>query len=388
MASSIHGRFLLLVTLIGLAPGCAQVQSVGSLFSRQRSELPEKVFSVSWWTKADESFVQPYQPVETGAPESDPQSGLAFAATADGKVRAYADQGRYLWEYDAQGPFNAGPTFSDGKLYLATSKGRLVALEAATGRQIWAYIATDELLTRPVIAGGLVLVMSASDTLFAVDQATGEWKWQYRREQSSEFTIRGTARPLSLEGRVYAGFADGNAVALDLADGSVQWTKDLGGGKAFADVDADPVADDFGRVYFASYATGLFALDGQSGAVVWTYSQPAVTALYVDAATRRVFAGGNGFLVGLAPDSGDLRWKLSLGERFVSGLSLTNGLLLAATGPGPLLFVDSSSGRLRRSFDPGRGIWATPTVHDSGQALVLSNRGYLYNLQIEAWGRP
>jgi outer membrane protein assembly factor BamB len=247
-------RSFLVLAAMGLLLSCKTAhQTMASYLAEQRSSrseagATERVFSINWWTRADQSFGLPYRPVEPGEPELDEQTGRVFVGTGDGKVRAFDSRGRFLWEYEVQSTFDAGPTLSGGRLFVAASKGQLVALEAATGKKVWEYDASEELITKPVVAEGLVLVMSTADTLYAIDEAKGDWRWQYRRDQPSDFTVRGASRPAVSEGRVFAGFADGFAVSLDLKDGTLQWAKDLGGGKAFADVDAGPVVDSQKRV--------------------------------------------------------------------------------------------------------------------------------------------
>jgi outer membrane protein assembly factor BamB len=376
-----------LIAAAAAAAGCAGPRS-GAFFGQSRGEeAPEKVYEVRWLARADETFDLPYQPVELASPEVDPASGTSFVATADGLVHAYDRAGRELWVHREPGTFDAGPTFFEGRLYLSTAKGKLLAMDAASGRILWTWAGGDELMTQPTAGPGLIYVVGASDTLFAIDQQTGTWKWQYRRETPGEFTIRGAARPLFLEGKVYAGFADGFAVCLDAKDGALRWAKDLGQGKAYADVDAGPLLDGRGRVLFASYATGVRALDLASGDIAWSVDQPGVSALALDARGGRVWAGGAGFLNALDLADGAAHLRLSFkADRAITGLGLVNDLVVATTGPGPMLFVDARTGRLRRTFDPGRGVSAPATL-GSGRALVLSNRGVLYALDVVAWGR-
>lgn len=382
-----------LAALALAAGGCADSKTTWRGYvADQKSmvgEATERVFSIHWWTRADEAWGVPYRPVEPGEPEVDGRSGNVYAGTADGKVRGFDSRGRFLWQYEVGSTFDAGPTLADGRLYVAASKGQLVALDPASGKKLWEYQAPDELITKPVVGEGLVVVASAGDTIFAVDQVKGEWRWQYRRDAPSDFTVRGASRPIIFEGRVYAGFADGNAVAIDAKDGTLQWAKDLGGGKAFADVDAGPVIDEEGRIYFASFSTGLYALEVGTGKVIWKAERPSVSALALSGDGKKVFVGGNGFAAAYKSEDGVARWTATLGaDRFVSGMAVVNGLILASTGPGPLLFLDGGTGELRRTFDPGHGVWAKPNVHGGAMACVLSNRGVLYDLGIEARGRP
>lgn len=369
--------------------GCAQAQAGFPAVARPASApASESVFSVLWWEKADGGEGLAYRPLEPASPEADPINGTVFSATSDGKVRAFGRGRELLWEFDAKGPFTAGPTLAEDRLYLSTSEGKMVALDVATGAPIWQYATGEELMTRPVVEDGLVLAMSVSDALFAVDQETGTWKWQYRRDPPVRFTVRGAARPLVVDGRVFAGFADGFAVALEARDGSVVWAKPLTTGAEFLDLDADPVADDWGRVCFASYSGGIACLDAGLGTTVWTQRRPGVTSLALDRGANRLYAGGTGFVSCFAVDSGQARWNLELGrDRFVSGLALDFGWLMVSTGPGPLLFLDPRSGRFRKAFDPGHGVSAAPQSLPGGEAVILSNRGVLYGVALAGTGR-
>jgi outer membrane protein assembly factor BamB len=352
-----------------------------------RTYAPEKAFTVNWWAKADDTEGRPFRPLEPGEPDSDPSAGRIFVGTADGKVHAFDRHGLMLWEYDAGGPFDAGPTFANGRVYAATSEGELIALDSVSGKKVWEYSTGDELVTKPRVAQGVVLVTSASDTVYAVAEDSGKWLWQYRREAPGPLTLRGAARPLVVSGKVFTGFADGTAVALALKDGDLAWTRSLASKGQFIDVDADPVPDDLGHVFFADFATGLFCLDQDSGATVWTLPRKGITALTITPSGSRVFAGGIGFVASYAAPDGAMGWTLTLGkERAVSGLSVSGKTLLASLGPEALLLLDARSGHLQRAFDPGQGVSAQVAVPAPGQAVVLSNRGFIYNLSLI--GRP
>ncbi len=375
-----------LVAVAGAAPaGAPSVHKPSLLRPNGRPITParELAYEVAWWTRADETPGLPFRPIENGGPAVNPKSGEVFVGTADLAVHALSRQGKLLWEYQVGEPFDAGLGYFEGRVYVAGAGGSLLALDAASGKLIWKYQANEELLTRPMVAGGLVLVMSAADTLFAVDALKGDWKWQYRREPPGQFTVRGAAQPLWLEGKVYAGFADGFAVALDAKDGGIVWAKELAKGAQFIDVDAGPVSDGQGNVIFGDYASGIFSVAAASGALRWSVERPGASVLAMDGAGGRVYAGGSGYLAAFDAHTGKQLWSLAMGERYVSGLTWVAGSLLASTGTGPLLVVAARDGRLRGSFDPGHGVSAAAAAGLTGQAVVLSNRGYVYQLDME-----
>lgn len=375
-----------------LLPACAGAQQMAIARMNQARALthaglemaaPEKAYSILWWHKVEGTMQRPYKPVELAAPEFDPLKGQVFAATRDGFLTAFSEKGERLWEVEVGGPFNAGPLLADGALYLASANGSLSAFDPQTGERRWTYSTPDAFLTQPVVAGDLVLAMTSADTLVALDRQTGAWRWQYRRELPAGLTLFGAARPIASGERVFAGFADGHAVALDLKSGGVLWTKELSRAKAFRDLDADPVLDDRGNVYFASNSDGLFCLDAATGEVRFSQLRPGLTVLALNEGGDKIYAGGQGFIGLFETKGGKMRWGRQLpSDATVTGLTPTNGQLLAVSGEHPMLIIEEESGRIRRAFQPGHGVSAPVRAGNLGEAFVLSNRGYLYGLAL------
>lgn len=383
------------IALLGLAlllPACAGAQQTAIARMNQARALthaalevtaPEKAYSILWWHKVEGTMERPYKPVELAAPEFDPLKGHVFAATRDGFLTAFSEEGERLWEIEVGGPFNAGPLLADGTLYLASANGALSAFDPETGAKRWTYTTPDAFLTRPVVAGDVVLAMTSADTLVALDRRTGAWRWQHKRELPGGLTLFGAARPVVSGDRVLAGFADGHAVALDLESGGVLWTKELSRAKAFRDLDADPVLDDRGNVYFASNADGLFCLDVATGEVRFSQLRPGLTVLALNEGGDKIYAGGQGFVGLFETKGGKMRWGRQLpSDATVTGLTPTNGQLLAVSGAHPMLIIEEESGRVRRAFQPGHGVSAPVRAGNLGEAFVLSNRGYLYGLAL------
>jgi quinohemoprotein ethanol dehydrogenase len=84
---------------------------------------------------------------------------------------------------------------------------------------------------QPVVYNGVMYVTTGADELFAMDVASGEVKWKYDANLDQSITTaccgwdnRGVAIG---DGRVYIAQLDGKVVALDMATGRVDWTKQL-----------------------------------------------------------------------------------------------------------------------------------------------------------------
>jgi outer membrane protein assembly factor BamB len=376
-------RWLGGAAVAGLLGGC----STAPLYTnpelpRPAAFRPGDYFSVNWWASLAPPTRLEYSPREVASPAYDADNKHVIALTRDGYVRAVGPDGKVKWSFRTPVRFNAGARVSEGVVYVPGGDGVLYALDSATGDVKWKYTAGESLATVPVLADGLVLVASESDTLFAVKAADGVWAWQYRRDPPSGFTVRGASTPLVHEGTAYVGFSDGFLVALTISDGSATWEKSLSGaGTQFLDVDTPPVMNEAGQLFVASYKNGIFALEADTGDMVWNTTVGGVTSLL--ARGQLLFASGDGRVDAYLADSGKLLWSLPLGERAAFAPVFAQGMLLVPIQRS-LLFLDPKTGRSRVAWNPGDGITATPFVRGK-QVFVLSNNGYLYALDVNGF---
>jgi quinohemoprotein ethanol dehydrogenase len=128
--------------------------------------------------------------------------GVMYATGAWSVVYAIdARTGRLLWQYDPQVPrewgvyaccdvVNRGAAAWNGKIYVATLDGRLVALEAATGKPLWDVNTIDR--TQPytitgaprVVKGKVIIGNAGADYgvrgyVSAYDAETGAMAWRF-----------------------------------------------------------------------------------------------------------------------------------------------------------------------------------------------------------------
>jgi len=129
--------------------------------------------------------------------------GKVFLTTGHSHIRALdAVSGKQLWEYDggtrqrATSPMdlswgNKGIAYSDGRVFLGTSDGYVVALDAATGKEAWKVqdFAEDEPRTMngaPRVFGGKVIIGHGGADITplvgyvsAYDARTGKLAWRF-----------------------------------------------------------------------------------------------------------------------------------------------------------------------------------------------------------------
>ncbi len=367
---------------LGLAlasAGCASARRGYTIdpYSRNNTDVLA-VFSITWWQKLVDAPTLEYGPREPASPGADTINDRVVTGTRDGVLRSIDSKGHVVWRFVSGQPFSAGPAVVDGFVFAPGGDGFLYCFRADTGELFWKYEAGEDLVTVPVIVDGRVLVASQSDTLFAVEAATGKWLWQYRRDPPPGFTVRGASRPAVRNGVVYVGFSGGHFAALKLDTGAALWDRVLSTGSQFIDIDAPAVFDNKGNLVVAAYKDGLFSIDPGSGETLWHTTITGMVGLL--SRGEVIFASGDARVIGVLAQSGKILWTTSLGERAGLQPALAAGWLMVPTGRS-LLFLDPASGVIRLSFDPGRGITATPEVHGTN-VFLLSNLGFVYSLEM------
>ena len=319
---------------------------------------------------------------ETATPALDPATTRMYVGLSDGMVRCRF-HGRNVWSYDSGGSVLAAPLVDGETLYVASASGKLAALNRITGEPRWILDVHEELTTTPTIGEGKVFVMSSDEAVTAVDVASGKSLWKFRRERPAGFTLRGNARPQLAHGLLYTGFADGTVAALEPATGVARWLKQISGPGDYLDVDALSAPEDDKRVYAASAKGGLVALDAQSGEEAFRVALPG--ANQVVASGARIFASGRGELIGLDRASGEKLWVFKIsGDQYATAAAVARDVLVFAEQYGPLIALDTATGRVRSVIDPGTGFAANgfseaPLVIP-GAAFIISNTGTLFSL--------
>ena len=136
-----------------------------------------------------------------------------------------ATSGRELLSVRIPGSYNlATPVVENGRVYLATGKGVLLALDATTGKQLWATPTGKALLdlipyrfdepgivSSPTISGNVIYVGANDGLLYAVDKRNGKVLW--RADLGSPVT----ASPVLSGNTLFIGAYDGKVYAFTSA---------------------------------------------------------------------------------------------------------------------------------------------------------------------------
>lgn len=214
-------------------------------------------------------------------------------------------------------------------LYIATAKG-LYALDAESGSQRWVYPTTLPLGHSPTIHDGVAYVGGFDHRLHAIDAFTGQGLWSF--EAGAGFQTN----PLVVAGKVYAGNRDGFFYAIHAQGperGQLAWKFATEGPILFSAAYKD------GVMYFASQDSHAYAVDAQTGALVWKSAKLPGAGFHsfwpVVYRDRVIFAGSRNYRSSSQFLSGGKDTALETQDIYPNRESDPDGTLVGPTGQEP-----------------------------------------------------
>jgi outer membrane protein assembly factor BamB len=164
------------------------------------------------------------------------QDDRAYFGSIDGRVWAIAWQtttyplerallfwqtNLYIWGMRSQPPVQKGsvwsrrlggtikhtPAIAHNMVYITTSQGNVVALDATTGATQWQTTLGVAITAAPTVAGDTVLIGTADGVVFGLDAHTGKTRWDFKtagRIAASPIVVDNTMYVVSDDGVLYA----------------------------------------------------------------------------------------------------------------------------------------------------------------------------------------
>src|SRR5215472_13111454 len=189
--------------------------------------------------------------------------------------------GRVKWAYDTQKDGEAlsfhGDPLITSELLLIGSDGRsghVYALERSTGALRWKYDVAERGVASDVVRlGKNAYAVTLGDELICLDLETGKPDWTFHSGFNGH-DFHWTSTPALSEDRIYFGGLDGIVYALDSQSGKLIWKKDLGARVTTS------IALHGHDLYVGTAKRQVYRLDSSSGTVIGeiaTESEPRWT---------------------------------------------------------------------------------------------------------------
>ncbi len=248
-------------------------------------------------------------------------------------------------------PIRTGPDpiVANGEVYLAASSdGSVQAINAVTGAVDWTQNAcnTGQQTTSPAFAAARIWV-GLDDPGTAAISSAGH---TIACLQSDLYT----SPPSAYHGIVYAGGANGVAVAINATTGTMLWKTCIHCGSSGGPSLATPaVSTDGNWLFIGSPVTGdVYKLNAQTGALVWTRYIDSCGESAVTVSGATLLASGCA-VYALSAASGSMLWHSNRIGSSISTPAVAGGLVfVTALGNYPGTFALSAS--------TGTTVWAQP----------------------------
>ncbi|MFP4249318.1 MAG: PQQ-binding-like beta-propeller repeat protein [Armatimonadota bacterium] len=276
--------------------------------------------------------------VETGgevrsAPVATADGDTIVFGSSDGLLRAIDRGGAERWRCEAGGAIYGAPLIADGRVYVGTEDGDVMALDAATGSLAWRSEAPEYAIEQAPAAGdGAVFAGSWDRHAYALDASTGELRWR---------------RPSAGSDR----------------DGFVAWY--------YSPADCPPVFAE-GNVFFADRAYQLTVFDADDGEQV--LAEEGCVAVGPSADGGAVYVRHTDDRVSKRAADGSIAWVAQAPTGAVPTPPVeAHGIVWVLSDRGVLSALDAGSGRLlaRQRVTPDLYAFAAPAF--DGQHVYVAD---------------
>ena len=317
--------------------------------------------------------------------------GRIFTLDASGVVSAFsAASGTRAWrvglspssEKSHEG-YGGGLAAANGRLFAATGFGTVVALDPRSGKKVWEKNVGVPVRASPTVDGGKVFVATTEGRLYCFSEVDGAELWSFRGlpERTS---ILSNQSPAVAGDTVVVPYPSGDLVAIRISDGQSIWSESLSRTRARSSLaslsDTARPAIAGGTVYAVGHAGRMIATAATSGERLWSLNVPGIQTPWVAGQSIYV-VDVRGQLMSLTRKDGKIRWTVKLpGAKTWSGPVLAGSRLWLASSKGHLVSVDPTAGRVLSTRNLGTPVYIAPIVA-GGRMYVLTDKARLIALR-------
>jgi len=277
--------------------------------------------------------------------------GKIFVTSGFGEVIALdARSGRQLWKQDLGVPIVNAPAANGGRVFVSTQENHFYALAQADGRKLWDHAGIAESAgilqsTSAAIAGEYVMAPYSSGEIYALRVQNGRPAWNDMLTHSGAATALSelddiAGRPVVDRDVVFAISHSGIMAAININNGERLWSRDIGG------IQTPWAAGDY--VYVLTSDQQVICLTRKEGKVKWIHQlqrwdDPEDKSGSIDWAgpvlvsDRLVMVSSHGFAAALSPYTGDLMGKMAIPAGTLIPPVVANGTLYLYTNDAQLV---------------------------------------------------
>jgi outer membrane protein assembly factor BamB len=298
------------------------------------------------------------------------------------------------WKFETKGRVYSTPAVVGEAIYFGSTDHKLYAVHRDSGTLIWKFEAGSGITSSPAVADGAVYFTSYDSNTYALDAATGKLKWKFQTDGERRYAgkhLHGSqpigeampdpfdyflSSPVVWQGNVYFGSGDGNIYALNKDTGTLVWKVKTGDV-----VHASPAISN-GILFVGSWDSYFYAIDAAHGEIKWrfktgedptTHNQVGIQSSAVVADNTVYFGCRDSHLYAVDATTGKQKWAFDTKGSWVIGSpAYREGKVYFATSDTALLHVvDAATGAPVFSLKFKWPMFSSPAI--AGNTLYIGS---------------
>lgn len=196
-----------------------------------------------------------------------------------------ANDGHRIKRIRIDAEISAGLVKSGDLIYVSTYEAELIAVSLSAEKEVWRKTLTSEILSEVTVVANKLAVQTSDGWLSVLDASSGDTLWR-TKETVPALTVRGTNVPIIANGKVMAGFSNGQLKAYGLLNGKDAWSFEVG--KPEGKYEIERLTDVDGRLllsdktlFSTAYNGTISAIDVSNGNALWQRSIPSALSTAV-----------------------------------------------------------------------------------------------------------
>lgn len=251
-----------------------------------------------------------------------------------GSLLAFDESGVVIWQAAEGEDRYSAPVVKDRKVYVLAGSDKLLIVSPEEEGDNETRISLDASVatSAPLVMGGMAYIPCREPELLAVE-LSGDLCWRFKYQSNARDWLDTT--PVGGANRLFAVSSAGSVFALDRESGELLWQITPGDKWGLS----PPVLD--GEKLYVGFKRGLLALDVNNGRALWTFdTERPVTGSPLIFQDTLYVTGHDHHLYALDKISGALRWSHEMDRRIEMPPILASSALLVADRGGNVVAFD------------------------------------------------
>jgi eukaryotic-like serine/threonine-protein kinase len=294
-----------------------------------------------------------------GSPVID--GNTVFYASEDSVLHAIdLVSGKEKWKFSFYGASRSTPYVSNDNVFVISEDGLLYNVNKNTGKLTWQFVTPQGVLgerkydradyyqSSPVVHNDKVF-FGMGDCLYVVNVSNGTMVWNYKTGNLVH------TKPAISNEKVIFGSYDGNVYALNNQTGSLIWKFKTVGHRYFPNGEAmgDPVVSK-NQVFIGARDYNFYAIEVNTGYCHWNKQFPKGWALSATVLKDSVLYLGTSddyVMIAMDPRFGTESWRTAVKYNIFGGMALSESMGYVGTLMGKVFGIDLKTGAIKWTFE-------------------------------------